>query len=155
MKYIRLTKEQLESLHQEFIFFLASQQITANEWEQIKVEKPHIAEEEIDVFSDYIWDKVLEKVQFLDKIEEKHLYLFAFEKDKINLILLKSVGEISFSTTETIQKIIQNLKNESVEIYVSSKKYSADPKQDIFNLILQGAEISKGEMYNDIKNVIG
>ena len=50
MKYARLTKEQLEEMHQEFINFLATQSITAEEWEQIKKEKPEAAEEELDIF---------------------------------------------------------------------------------------------------------
>ena len=49
MKYARLTKEQLDSLQQEFINFLATQTITANEWNTIKKEKPEVAEQEIDV----------------------------------------------------------------------------------------------------------
>ena len=52
MKYRRLTKEQLEELHPEFINFLATQSITAEEWDTLKKEKPEVAEEEIDVFSD-------------------------------------------------------------------------------------------------------
>ncbi|MEH6706178.1 MAG: DUF6495 family protein, partial [Galbibacter orientalis] len=32
MKYRRLTKEQLEEMHQEFINFLAAQTITVDEW---------------------------------------------------------------------------------------------------------------------------
>ncbi len=35
-KYSRLTKEQFEELHQEFINFLATQSITGEEWKQIK-----------------------------------------------------------------------------------------------------------------------
>lgn len=40
MKYRQLTKEQFESLYNEFTQFLASQRIDKNEWEQIKSEKP-------------------------------------------------------------------------------------------------------------------
>ena len=56
MKYTRLTKQQLEELHQEFINFLATQSITATEWEMIKLNRPHVAEEELDVFSDLVWE---------------------------------------------------------------------------------------------------
>ena len=45
MKYRQLTKEQFESLHEEFARFLASQKIDANEWKTIKKEKPHVADE--------------------------------------------------------------------------------------------------------------
>ena len=51
MKYSRLTKEQLEELHQEFINFLATQSITADEWSDIKINKPEVAEEELDAVS--------------------------------------------------------------------------------------------------------
>ena len=40
MKYSRLTKEQFEELHQEFINFLATQSITADEWTNLKANKP-------------------------------------------------------------------------------------------------------------------
>ena len=59
MQYTRLTKEQLEELHPEFINFLATQTITAAEWEDIKTNKPKVAEEEIDIFSDLVWEGVL------------------------------------------------------------------------------------------------
>jgi len=38
---------------------LASQQIDKVEWEQLKEEKPEIAEQEIDIFSDLLWNGVL------------------------------------------------------------------------------------------------
>ena len=61
MKYTRLTKEQLEEMHQEFINFLATQSITAIEWDDIKTNKPEVAEEELDLFSDLVWEGVLIK----------------------------------------------------------------------------------------------
>ena len=59
MKYRRLSKEQLEELHLEFINFLATQSITGEEWTALKKNKPEVAEEELDVFSDLIWEGVL------------------------------------------------------------------------------------------------
>ena len=58
MKYRRLTKEQFEELHPEFINFLATQSVTAEEWADIKKHKPEVAEQELDVFSDLIWEGV-------------------------------------------------------------------------------------------------
>ncbi|MEL6975556.1 MAG: DUF6495 family protein, partial [Bacteroidota bacterium] len=59
MKYARLTQQQLEELHPEFINFLATQSITAEEWSTLKSDKPEVAEQELDVFSDLIWEGVL------------------------------------------------------------------------------------------------
>ena len=76
MKYIRLTKEQLEEMHQEFINFLATQSITAEEWESIKKNKPEVAEQELDVFSDLVWEGVLSKVEYLEHFSPQHMFLF-------------------------------------------------------------------------------
>jgi hypothetical protein len=85
MKYTRLTKEQLEELHKEFINFLASQSITASEWETIKRDKPEVAEDELDVFSDLIWEGVLEKVNYLEHFSVNQMYLFHITQVEINL----------------------------------------------------------------------
>ncbi|NND88198.1 MAG: hypothetical protein HKM28_03010, partial [Flavobacteriaceae bacterium] len=69
MKYRRLSKEQLNELHPEFINFLATQSITADEWSQIKEKQPEVAELEIDVFSDLVWEGVLQKAEYLENID--------------------------------------------------------------------------------------
>ena len=89
MKYTRLTKEQLEELHKEFINFLATQSITADEWEDIKKNKPEVAEQEIDVFSDLVWEGVLKKAKYLENISAQHMYLFHLDEKQIELIGLK------------------------------------------------------------------
>jgi len=70
MKYRRLSKEQFEELHLEFINFLATQSITAEEWKKIKAEQPKVAEEEMDIFSDLVWEGVF-KYNCIDWFENK------------------------------------------------------------------------------------
>ena len=65
MKYRQLTKEQFESLHEDFARFLATQSIDAIEWNQIKKEKPKVAEEEINIFSDVVLYDVLTKINYI------------------------------------------------------------------------------------------
>ena len=76
MKYSRLTKEQFEELHEEFINFLATQAITVDEWATIKENTPETAEQELDVFSDLVWEGVLSKVMYLEHISPKQMDLF-------------------------------------------------------------------------------
>ena len=76
MKYARLTKEQLEELHPEFITFLATQSIDKIEWDDIKKNRPHLAEQEIDLFSDVIWDKALTNVSYIDHFSKNYIFLF-------------------------------------------------------------------------------
>ena len=74
MKYARLTKEQFEELHKEFINFLATQSITGDEWEEIKTNKPEVAEQELDVFSDLVWEGVLSKVEYVEHISPQQMH---------------------------------------------------------------------------------
>ena len=62
MKYTRLSKEQLESLHEEFALFLATQSIDKIQWVKIKTENPTLTDELLDLFSDMVWDQSLEKI---------------------------------------------------------------------------------------------
>ena len=87
MKYARLSKEQFEELHQEFINFLASQSITADEWEDIKINKPEVAEDELDVFSDLVWEGVLNQAEFLSIF----LLTRSFSSKSPNLLLILSL----------------------------------------------------------------
>ena len=86
MRFKRLTKEQLEELHQEFINFLATQSITADEWTDIKKNKPEVAEEELDIFSDLIWEGVLSKVRYLENISASQMHLFELAEKEMKLI---------------------------------------------------------------------
>lgn len=155
MKYERLTREQLEELHEEFATFLASQQITKEEWEKIKREKPAVAEEELDLFSDLVWEGVLNKVNFLEHFSPQHIFLFHFDETSIDLIGIKvNNPAVDLQTTEGYQWLKQNLLNDDVEIYSSEKPISEDRNKDIFALIKQGANITQGDLYKYFEPMI-
>lgn len=148
MKYTRLTKEQFEEMQQEFINFLATQSITADEWQTIKTNTPNVADQELDVFSDLVWEGVLNNVIYLENISQKHMYLFSFEEKRIHLIGVKIISDsINLMTQEGFSWLRENLMNDSVEIFESKKDYSKDKQMDKFTLIQQGATITKGELY--------
>lgn len=149
MKYARLTKEQFEELHQEFITFLATQSITADEWEDIKINKPEVAEEELDVFSDLVWEGVLNQAQFLEHFSPNQIYLFKITELTLNLIAVKVENEkVDITTREGYNWMQQNLMDDRVSLYTSSKAISEDRNKDLFALVQQGAVITKGELYD-------
>ena len=142
-------------MHQEFINFLATQSITAEEWENIKKDKPDVAEEELDIFSDLIWEGVLNKVEFLEHFSPNQIFLFHITETTINLIAVKVENEaIDITTREGYQWLQTNLMNEMVNIYTSSKALTNDRNKDIFALIKQGANITKGELYGYFEDVV-
>ena len=143
MKYTRLTKEQFEELHREFINFLAAQTITVQEWDALKKDKPEVAEQELDVFSDLIWEGVLSKAEFLENISNHQLFLFKLEETSMRLIVVKVTDtSIDLTTSEGYKWLQQNFTSDEVEFLQASKEYSEDKHKDIFELVQQGSVIT-------------
>ncbi|QBA64408.1 DUF6495 family protein [Muriicola soli] len=155
MKYTRLTKQQLEELHPEFINFLATQSITATEWEMIKTNRPQAAEEELDVFSDLVWEGVLQKVNYLENISAQQMHLFYLNSKEMKLISVKVRNpKVDLTTPEGFGWFKKNWQSDFVDYLVASKAYSDDPNADKFDLIKQGAVITKGELYQWFDKII-
>jgi len=154
MKYSRLTKEQFEELHKEFINFLATQTITADEWETLKKEKPEVAEEELDIFSDLVWEGVLNQVNYVEQISAHNLHLFAFNNDHMHVIGIKIDGPIDVTTPDGFNWLRENLMDESVTFTQGKKDYSEDKNLDKFKLIQSGSNITKGELYEYMNKLI-
>ena len=155
MRFKRLTKEQLEELHQEFINFLATQSITADEWTDIKKNKPEVAEEELDIFSDLIWEGVLSKVRYLENISASQMHLFELAEKEMKLISVKIMNpKVDLRTQEGFGWFKKNWQSDFVDYLTASKAYTEDKNLDKFKLIEQGAAITKGELYQWFDDII-
>ncbi|MFD1163283.1 MULTISPECIES: DUF6495 family protein [Hwangdonia] len=154
MKYSRLTKEQFEELHQEFINFLATQSVTADEWANLKENKPELAEMELDVFSDLIWEGALNKAQYLEHISAQHMYLFHLAEDKMHAIVINLKNDVDITTKEGYNWLRENLMDENVEFLQADKEYTDDKNLDKFKMIEQGAVITKGDLYRYFDKLI-
>ena len=155
MKYTRLTKEQFEELHQEFSTFLATQTIDKTEWDTIKKEKPEVAEQELDIFSDLVWEGVLTKAEYLEHFSKSHIFLFQCFDNYVNSIILKSlVPETDFLTREGLQWLSDNMFTETIEMKIGKKEFTEERNSSIFALIQQGAFLSDGLLYKQINSII-
>lgn len=155
MKYSRLTKEQFDELHTEFINFLATQAIDKAEWDKIKIEQPEIAEQELDVFSDLIWEGVLSRAEFLEHFSKNHIFLFQCFDTNVKSIVLKSlVPETDFLTKEGLQWLSDNMFTDTIEMKIGKKDFSEDRNSAIFQLIQQGAFLSDGQLFKQINSII-
>ena len=155
MKYKRLSKEQFEALHQEFSTFLATQTIDKAEWDKIKAEKPEVAEQELDIFSDLIWEGVLTNANYLEHFSKNHIFLFHCQEKLIQSIVLKSLDtEVNFMNKEGLAWLSDNLFTDVVEMHLGKKEYEDERNKAIFDLILQGAILSDGQLYLQINGII-
>ncbi len=155
MKYNRLTKEQFDELHPEFINFLSAQTINKEEWDKIKMERPEVAEQELDIFSDLIWEGVLTRAEYLEHFSKNYIFLFQCFDKKIKSIVLKSMSsEIDFLTKEGLQWLGDNLFTDNIEMKTGTKIFIEERNKSIFDLIQQGAFLSGGELFNQINSIV-
>lgn len=155
MKYRRLTKQQLEELHTEFINFLATQSITGEEWKNLKEDNPKVAEDEVDVFSDLIWEGVLGKVGYLENVSAQHMHLFHCAEKEMKLISVKVMNpDVDLTTKEGFGWFKKNWQSDFVEYLTAAKMYTEDKNLDKFKLIEQGAVITRGDLYKWFETMI-
>ena len=155
MKYSRLSREQFESLHQEFALFLAAQSIDKTQWNQIKSDNLSLTDELMDLFSDMVWDHSLDKITYLENRSDYHLFLFKCENARIDLILIRVEKDCpSLMDKDYKEWLANNLSNPSVEIFESSRTFQETLKEEKFKLINQGAKISDGKTYEDLKSFL-
>lgn len=155
MKYRQLTKEQFEELHEEFARFLASQKIDVSEWEKIKREKPATAEEELNIFSDLVWDDVITKSEFIEHYSKSSINLFKCQETLIERIMVKTTNpSVDFLKKDGLDWLSKNAGDASLEYFYAHKDYSKDRNIELFDLIEKGGIMTKGHLYTSIAEVI-
>ncbi|MBT8301123.1 MAG: hypothetical protein KJO63_07320, partial [Maribacter sp.] len=122
---------------------------------QLKAEKPHVAEDELDVFSDLIWEGVLSRVAYLENISARQMHLFELTDKEMKLISVKIMNpDINLTTELGFNWFKKNWQSDFVEYLTASKAYTEDKNLDKFNLIQQGAVITKGDLYKWFDSMI-
>tara|TARA_R110001632_G_scaffold102664_4_gene211107 strand:+ start:4127 stop:4594 length:468 start_codon:yes stop_codon:yes gene_type:complete len=147
MKYRQLTKEQFESLHEDFAKFLATQKIDAGEWNKMKSKNSELVQQELDLFSDLVWDDVLTKVEYLEHFSKTSVNFFKCEKEAIYRIVVTIDKEIDLLSEEGYKWLLQNPKDDAVDYLTGSKQYTTERNQELFELIEKGSQIARGELF--------
>ena len=155
MKYARLSKEQFESLHEEFALFLATQSIDKKQWDQIKTENLTLTDELLDLFSDMVWDQSLDKITYLENRSDHHLFLFKCLDKRIDLILIQLESNCpSLREKDYKRWLAEHLTDPQVSIYESSRTFNEDFKKEKFKLMEQGALVTDGATFEDLKKFL-
>lgn len=151
MKYRQLSKEQFEALHKEFAQFLASQQIDVKEWVAIKKEKPEIADEELNLFSDLVWDDALTKSNYLEHFSKTNINLFKCEQKQISRIVVQiSKSDFDFFNEKDYKWFIDNTNDKTIQFLKGTKKYTKERNLELFDLVEKGSVISDGTLYENL-----
>lgn len=157
MKFKRLAQEELDELRDEFVQFLASNSITADDWEDIKQNKPQQAEDLIAIFSDTVYQKSLEKIEYLEFVEASEIKTFHFGDQKAVMFGLQVDGkDVDLTDSETVQQLANEGDKEpniTVEVFRGEKEYAQEREEEIFHLMEAGAQPSDGTKFQALQEV--
>ncbi|OFY87258.1 MAG: hypothetical protein A3F72_17315 [Bacteroidetes bacterium RIFCSPLOWO2_12_FULL_35_15] len=155
MKYKRLRPEELQALEKEFVNFLASAQITAQDWEKMKEQELEKANELIEVFSDLVYDKVLRKIKFLEFRDAKTLNIFNCTEEKIKLLGLRvnESSTLDLTAPDVLSKWNQS-NSGNVTVVRTEKNYSKERELEMFELLQTGCLITDDKLYNLLRGMV-
>jgi len=155
MKYKRLTTEELQALEPEFVNYLATAQITAQDWEKMKLAEKDKAEDVIDIFCDMVYDRVLRKIKLLEYRDKHTLNIFNCLDDKLELIGLRAKASslIDFTKENAFSSLTEEQIN-SIEMVRAEKDYTKEREMELFDLLQTGCFITDDRLYNILKGLI-
>ena len=99
--------------------------------------------------------EVLSRVAYLENISPQHMHLFFCSDKEMKLISIRVHNpEVDLQTDTGFAWFKKNWQSDFVEYLTASKAYTAEPSVDKFELIKQGAVITKGALYQWFEEVI-
>ena len=159
MKYRSLTTEELDPLRDDFIQFLSANTITGDDWVKTKKNQPEEAEKIIGIFSDLVWERSLEKIDYVEHQDARHLKVFFFGETSINMVgfSVKSFSAPSLLAEDTFAKLASGtLKFSELDaaFFASSKNYSSERSIEKFKMMESGCTPCEKAFYYGIKSLM-
>ena len=158
MRFRVLTTEELEPLKDDFIKFLSANTITGEDWTAIKKDKPEEAETLLAMFCDIVWEKSLDKINFLEHRDEKYLKVFSCREEKIEMVGFAVLAENAPSLLEdlTFEKLgsgALKFSDLNAEFYTSEKP-SDDLIMEKFKMMEEGCMPCTEAYFYGVKSLL-
>lgn len=148
MRFRRLNQEELNALEEDFVRYLSSNSISAEDWVTMKNERTEEAEAMIDHFSDLVWVKVLDKARYLEHRSPSEMRVFYCGTTRMVLMGMKVSGsQLDMTKPGDLEQLAADT-NASVEVYTSHKDYEKPREEELFALISAGCEVTDDRLFN-------
>lgn len=153
MKYRLLNKEEMEIFDQDFKHFLIANGISNEEWVELNQNDIEKATQLVELFSDTIFQKVYEKIQFIEFRSPESCIVFNCLPESIELISInRKSATVDLSTPDSIHKALTKNANE-INYFKSSKKYNTLRELEIHQMIENGCFNSSEAFWNSLKQL--
>jgi hypothetical protein len=132
-KYRNLQLEELQALEPDFVNFLATQGVAAEDWKNWQEENQAKRDAYITLFSDFVFETLIGKTNFLFLNETKCCRYVKVNSDKFQMIILSNAGSPGIVDVNNL-----NLSSPDIEIQKGEKLVGSDKNSEVFKLFEQG-----------------
>ena len=159
MKYRILSSKELEPLKDDFIRFLSANTVTGEDWAKIKSNKPNEALKLVEIFSDVVWEKALDKIKYLEHRDDNYLKVFYCGENKIEMVGFKVSAKnapslLDESTFKLLGSGELKFSELSAEFSSSEKNYTISRNMDLFSMIESGCVPCEKAFFYGIKSLL-
>lgn len=153
MKFRLLNKEEQQAFDEDFKHFLITNGVSNEEWIALNESNNPKAIELVAVFSDTVFQKVMEKIKVLELRQDKSLMVFLCGKERIELIginVMPEATEVNLSTTDTIHSALTK-SAKFLQFFKQNKAYDKERELEVFEMIEKGCVPSHIDFWNNLK----
>jgi hypothetical protein len=147
MRFRRLSSEELFALDIEFKQFLVVHEQYDEEWRMLAENKPEVADEFIEMFSDLILSKVYNQVSFLVHFSEGMVSFFDMRNNPLKAFHIKCAKHLSLQNELELQHVIDH-HFDQLHFFVGQKQLSKEKADEVFDLILKGSEVCEESYFH-------
>lgn len=154
MKFKRLPQKDLEALEKDFIQFLASHSITANDWVKMKESELEKAEELIDIFSDMVYSKAMTNIRYVDKRTSQKMIVCYLKDEEIEMLGIEVDNkDLDLTSPRTLAELAKGEFKDKVTIFKDTKEYKKDRSEEVFDMLENGYYVVDSQLFNLMRHL--
>ena len=154
MKYRMLTNEEMEVFDEDFKHFLIVNGVSNEDWVEMNKSNVDKATSLVELFADTVFQKVYEKMRFVEHRSDASCMVFKLNQENIELISINRKSEdVSLATPESIHEALVK-RPELLTVFKTEKAYSKERELEVHEMVSQGCVNSSEAFWMMLEKVI-
>ncbi len=150
-KFRLLNSDELSSLEKQFIYFLSSMSITADEWVAIKANDEIKMLNTLTAFSDTVFMSTFHQLEFLIRSSTERVEVIHCQPTQMVKVVISINPDDAQSAIWSEEFIDEYVNQHNDCISIDAKKYPSDDRnRAIFYLMEHGFNITDGKLYKKL-----
>lgn len=149
-----LSKEEMKVFDDDFKHFLIVNGVSNEEWVEMNKSNVDKATSLVELFADTVFQKVYEKMRFVEHRSDASCMVFKLNQEYIELISINRKSEdVSLATPESIHEALVK-SPELLTVFKTEKTYSKERELEVHEMVSQGCVNSSEAFWMMLEKVI-